>query len=52
MIRSIISRLSMKPNGRPGFVDRVSGNYVTCWIDKYGREFMAVKKWGYRVKLN
>lgn len=41
----------MKPSNMFGFVDVVSGEYVRYWIDCYGVEWMAVKKFGFRVKI-
>jgi hypothetical protein len=41
----------MKPTGS-SFVDTVDLNIVRFWVDCYGDEWMAVNKWGFRVKSN
>ena len=47
----IMSRLTMKPSDKVGFTDKVDGSYVRYWMDKYSQEFLAVNKFGFRVKL-
>lgn len=32
------------------FIDQVNGKEVYLWIDKYGAEYMAHSKFGFRVK--
>jgi hypothetical protein len=32
------------------FWDKVSGNCVNLYVDKFGVEWMATNKFGYRVK--
>ncbi len=32
------------------FTDVVAGDLVRCWEDCYGDRWMAVSKWGFRVK--
>ena len=49
MIKSLKSRWSMKPTGEY-FIDVVGGDIVRFWMDVYGDEWMAVNKWGFRVK--
>jgi hypothetical protein len=41
----------MKKTNRMGFIDRVTGDHIRYWKDKYGQEFMAVNKFGFRVKV-
>jgi hypothetical protein len=45
------SRWSMKPTGN-SFYDSVSGNVIHYWVDCYGKEWMAVSRWGYRITKN
>lgn len=49
MIRNIKSRWTMKKIPK-SFTDKVTGETVQYWIDCYGDEWMAVNKWGFRVK--
>jgi hypothetical protein len=49
MIKYLKSRWSMKPTGQ-SFTDVVVGDSVRFWVDCYGDEWMAVDKWGFRVK--
>jgi hypothetical protein len=51
VIRNFKSRWSMKPTG-DSFRDTVNGDLVRFWKDCYGDEWMAVSKWGFRVKCN
>lgn len=46
---AIVSRLTMKYE-RVLFWDKVSGNCVNLYVDKFGVEWMAMNKFGYRVK--
>jgi hypothetical protein len=39
----------MKPTGQ-SFTDLVSWDIVRYWVDCYGDRWMAVNKWGFRVK--
>ena len=39
----------MKPTGQ-SFTDAVTYDTVQCWKDCYRDEWMAVNKWGFRVK--
>ena len=41
----------MKPTGN-SFRDVVTGDSVRDWIDCYEVEWMAVNKWGFRVRKN
>ena len=41
----------MKPTGQ-SFTDMVSWDIVGFWVDCYGDEWMAVNKWGFRVKCD
>jgi hypothetical protein len=50
-MKTLISRLTMKPSKRAGFKDIVSGKYVRYWIDKFGDEYMATGKFYHRVKV-
>jgi L-arabinose isomerase len=45
------SRWSMKQTGN-SFRDIVTGDSVRDWVDCYGDKWMAVSKWGFRVKIN
>ena len=49
MINWVKSRWSMKPNGI-SFYDSINRDVVRHWVDCYGSEWMAVSKWGFRVK--
>lgn len=49
LIKSTISRATMKKTGS-AFIDVVTGDVVHYWIDKYGQAWMAVNRWGFRVK--
>lgn len=49
MIKNIKSRMSMVETGS-SFTDVVTGDSVRFWMDCYGDEWMAVNKWGFRVK--
>jgi hypothetical protein len=51
MFKNIRSRWSMKPTGN-SFRDIVTGDKVQDWIDYYGVKWMAVNKWGFRVRKN
>jgi hypothetical protein len=51
MIKKIKSRFTMKPTGE-SFTDIVTWDIVQYWIDCYGDKWMAVSKWGFRVKAN
>jgi hypothetical protein len=48
MIRRIISRLTMQKTTKSGFIDRVTGEYVAYWVDKFGDEYIAVNKFSMR----
>jgi hypothetical protein len=50
MIKWLKSRWSMKPTGET-FTDMVSWDIVKYWEDCYGDRWMAVNKWGFRVKF-
>jgi hypothetical protein len=50
-IKNIKSRRTMLPFGK-SFQDKVTGEFVQFWKDCYGDEWMAVGKWGFRVKCN
>jgi hypothetical protein len=39
----------MKPTGE-SFMDVVTSELVHHWVDCYGDRWMAVNKWGFRVK--
>lgn len=39
----------MKPTGE-SFMDVVTSELVQYWVDCYGDRWMAVNKWGFRVK--
>lgn len=41
----------MKPTGQ-SFTDIVNWDIVRFWVDCYGDEWMAVNKWGFRVKCD
>lgn len=47
----IMSRITMYPAKRPGFCDVVTGEYVRFWQDCYGNKYLAVRKFGIRMKL-
>ena len=50
---NLISRLTMKNTGRCLFVDRVSGEEVFLYVDKYNIEYMAnypFFPWSFRCK--
>jgi hypothetical protein len=49
MIKWLKSRWSMKPTGA-SFMDDVTWDLVQYWVDCYGDKWMAVNKWGFRVK--
>jgi hypothetical protein len=49
ILESIVSRFTMKYE-RVLFWDKVSGNCVNLYVDKFGVEWMATNKFGYRVK--
>ena len=50
MIKYLKSVFSMKKTGR-SFYDSVGGNVVNYWKDCFGDEYMAVNRFGMRVKL-
>lgn len=49
IIKNLKSRMSMRPTGQ-SFMDVVTWDLVQYWEDCYGDEWMAVSKWGFRVK--
>ncbi len=51
MFKKLKSRWTMKQTGQH-FTDIVSSDIVYYWIDFYGDKWMAVSKWGFRVKTN
>lgn len=51
VIKYIKSRLSMTLANKVGFMDIVSGDIVRYYIDCYGIEYMAISKFGYRVRV-
>jgi hypothetical protein len=51
MIKALKSRWTMKPTGS-SFMDVVTWDLVQYWEDCYGDRWMAVSKWGFRVKTN
>jgi hypothetical protein len=50
MIKSFKSRWTMKPTGA-SFMDVVTLDLVQYWEDCYGDKWMAVSKWGFRIKI-
>lgn len=50
MIKKLKSRFTMKPTGA-AFTDLVTWDVVHYWEDCYGEVWMAVSKWGFRVKV-
>jgi hypothetical protein len=51
MIKRLKSRWSMTPTGQ-SFMDVVTLDKVRYWEDCYGDRWMAVSKWGYRLKID
>lgn len=51
MIKNIISRFTMN-YVHPLFTDVVNNRPVNLYIDKYGTEWMAQSKWGFRTEKN
>jgi hypothetical protein len=51
MIGRLISRITMKYEC-PLFTDVVNGKSVNLYTDKYGTEWMAQSKWGFRIEKN
>ena len=51
MIKALKSRLTMKPTGA-SFMDVVTWDLVQYWEDCYGDKWMAVSKWGTRIKID
>jgi hypothetical protein len=51
MIKNIISRLTMVKSNKKGFYD-IDGDKVHYWTDYYFEEYMAISRWGNRIKLN
>lgn len=51
MIKRIISRFTMN-YVHSLFTDAVNGSTVNLYIDKYGTEWMAQSKWGFRTEKN
>jgi hypothetical protein len=38
----------MQKTTKSGFIDRVTGEYVAYWVDKFGDEYIAVNKFSMR----
>ena len=51
MIKLFKSRWTMKPTGE-SFMDVVTLDLVRYWEDCYGDKWMAVSKWGSRIKID
>lgn len=51
MIKNIISRFTMN-YVHSLFTDVVNNRPVNLYIDKYGTEWMAQSKWGFRTERN
>ncbi len=49
MWKNIKSRLTMVEVGC-SFYDSISGDVVKEWVDSYGNRFLAVSRFGFRVK--
>ena len=49
MIKRLLSRFTMI-KGERAFYDRVAGKHVYYWTDCYFNKYLAISKWGYRVK--
>ncbi len=51
MLKVLKSRMTMQPTGQ-SFIDVVDGGLVQYWEDCYGDKWMAVSKWGTRIKID
>jgi hypothetical protein len=51
MIKKLKSRFTMNPTGE-SFTDIVTWDTVKYWVDCYNQKWMAVSKWGFRVKID
>ena len=49
ILESIISRFTMKYE-RSLFWDKVNGKAVNLYVDKFGDEWIAQSKFGFRIK--
>lgn len=49
MLKALTSRLTMK-QGASLFMDKVAGQPVYQWTDKFGDNWLAASRWGTRIK--
>ncbi len=50
ILRRFISRITMRQT-EFAFVDKVTNEKVYKWTDKYGNHWLAVHRFGFRIKI-